>query len=274
MNQIKLLHAGIFISMLPLLSGCGSTETITAHQHNSSIEIDGNLGDWPTSDSNIQNADYFNYYTMQNSDNLYIYVDFKSPFYNQAVDNSGFILYINEDESNKKQRGIGFPTGTFNLLRDDLTSFRNLTRESDWLGNSQNQRRLEEMREENFEQIMIVERLEGSNDAQYGFVTFSQIEAQGIELAVADDRRYYGLEFKIPLDGSPPFELEKGKTFWLGFAIEPPEFTFRDDTNDQQYNRQSGYQGGLQSRGRTGDRGAQMRRQLGQYEEWFKIDVE
>lgn len=275
MSKTRLLQAFFIICILPLWAGCGSTETITTHQHDSPIEIDGDLGDWPTSSSNIYNSDYFDYYTMQNSENLYIYVDFKSPFYNQAINDSGFILYLSEDEGNKKQRGIGFPAGSFNLLRDDLTAYRNLTRESDWLSKPQNRQRLESMREENFDQVMIVERLGSSSDAQYGFVTFSQIEAQGIELAAAQDRRYYGLEFKIPLDGSPPFELEKGKTYWLGFAIEPPEFTFRDDSNTQQYSdRRSGQRGGLRSMGRSVDQGAQLRRQMGQYEEWFKIQVE
>jgi len=275
MSTNRLLQAIIIICLLPLMSGCGSTEIINTYQSDSTIEIDGDLGDWPTSGSNIHNSDYFSYYTMQNSENLYIYVDFKSPYYNQAVNNSGFILYLNEDESNRKERGIGFPAGSFNLLRDDLTTYRSMTRESDWLGKPQNQQRLESLQEENFEQVLIVERL-GSSDAQYGFVTFAQIEAQGVELAAAQDRRYYGLEFKIPLDGAPPFELEKGKTYWLGFAIEPPEFTFRDDNTNtqQQYNRRSGQRGGLQSMGRSVDRGAQLRRQMGLYEEWFKIQID
>jgi hypothetical protein len=97
---------------------------------------------------------------MQDEQNLYVYVDFKSPFYNHAVENSGFIVYISEDEDNKKRRGLGFPSGAFNLMREDPASFRDMTRDSDWLNNTQNYRRLESLQEENFNQVMIVERYE------------------------------------------------------------------------------------------------------------------
>jgi hypothetical protein len=222
MNQVKLLYTVLAIAIVSYLSGCGSTETITTHQQENGIEVNGNLSDWPTSDSNIHNSDSFSYYAFQDSENLYIYVDFKSPFYNHSVNNSGFILYLNEDESNKKNMGIGFPAGAFNLLREDPVSYRNLTRDTEWMGNAQNQRRLEALQEEIFDQIMIVERFGSSSDANYGFVTYSQIEAQGVELAAARDRRYYGLEFKFPLDRSAPFELEKGKAYWLAFPIQQP----------------------------------------------------
>jgi hypothetical protein len=265
----------LLTSSLVITTGCGSTEIFTAHQKSSDIEINGNLSGWPSSDAIIHNSDSFDYYIMQDEQNLYVYVDFKSPFYNHAVENSGFIMYISEDEDNKKRRGLGYPSGAFNLLREDPASFRDMTRETDWMGNTQNQRRLESLQEENFNQVMIVERYEDSSDSQYGFVTFSQIEAEGLELAAARDRRYYGLEYKIPLDRSAPFELLPGKTYWIGFAIEPPEFNFRNTENFNQYSRQQGTRRGVNPRNRTSssNQQAQFRRQLGQYEQWFLLEI-
>jgi hypothetical protein len=271
----RLLNLTIpLITILILLTGCGSTETFTAHQKTSDIEINGSLSGWPSSEALIHNSDSFDYYVMQDDQNLYVYVDFKSPFYNHSVENSGFILYISEDEDNRKRRGLGYPTGAFNLLRDDPATFRDMTRDAEWLGNSQNFRRLESLQEENFNQVMIVERYE-DHDAQYGFVTFSQIEAEGLELAAARDRRYYGLEFKIPLDQSAPFELLPGKTYWIGFAIEPPEFSFRNMDEMNQFSSQYRNQRGVYPRNRTStsNQQAQLRRQLGQYEQWFLLEL-
>ena len=265
----------LFLSATIIFIGCSSTETFTAHQKTSDIEINGNLSGWPSSDALIHNSDSFDYYVMQDEQNLYVYVDFKSPFYNHSIENSGFIMYISEDEDNKKRRGLGYPSGAFNLLREDPASFRDMTRDSDWLNNTQNYRRLESLQEENFNQVMIVERYEDTNDAQYGFVTFAQIEAEGLELAAARDRRYYGLEFKIPLDQSAPFELLPGKKYWIGFAIEPPEFNFRNTGDLNQYSSQYGNRRGVNPRNRpsSSNQQAQLRRQLGQYEQWFLLEL-
>lgn len=258
-----------------LISGCGSTETITTHSMETDIEIDGSLSGWPMSDALIHNSEEFNYYVMQDSDHLYIYVDFKSPFYNRAVENSGFIVYLSDNENIKKRRGIGYPTGAFNLLREDPDTYSELTRDHEWFNNPQNQRRLESLQEENFNQVLIVERYEDNNNPQYGFVTYSQIEAEGLELAAALDQRYYGLEFKIPLNRSAPYELERGKAYWLGFAIEPPEFNFRNNDDMQNYNSRNRRRGGVYSTGRSSsaNQNSQMRRYMGQYEEWFKVEI-
>jgi len=206
-----LIFITLFISATIILIGCSSTETFTAHQKTSEIEINGNLSGWPSSDAIIHNSDSFDYYIMQDEQNLYVYVDFKSPFYNHAVENSGFILYISEDEDNKKRRGLGFPSGAFNLMREDPASFRDMTRDSDWLNNTQNYRRLESLQEENFNQVMIVERYEDTNDAQYGFVTFSQIEAEGLELALhaTGDIMDWSLKYRLIYQLHLNFYLEK-----------------------------------------------------------------
>jgi hypothetical protein len=254
-----------------LLSGCGSTETISTYQKDSEIVVDGNLSGWPTSGALINDQDTFNFYVMQDSENLYIFVDFRSPLYNQAIENSGFIVYLSDDENNKKRRGIGYPAGAFNLLREDPAAYREMTRDAEWYSNTRNQQRLESLQEENFENVMIVERFDSGSNPQYGFVTHEQIAAEGVELAAERDQRYYGLEFKIPLDGSAPYELEPGKTYWLGFAIEPPEFNFRDTGMQQNHNRYRDRRRG--ARYGTSDQRALMRRQMGQFEEWFKIEI-
>jgi hypothetical protein len=143
-----------------LVSGCGSTETILTHQKETDVDIriDGNLSDWPVSRANVHDSDHFSYYVMQDADYLYIYVDFKSPFYNGAIENSGFILYLSAQKNSRNHRGIGWPSGSFNMLRDNPDTFRSLTRDSGWFDNTGNRRLLESLREENFDHVMIVER--------------------------------------------------------------------------------------------------------------------
>ncbi len=267
----RLLYLLSLLLTVLLLSGCGSTETISTHQKDTEIEVDGNLSGWPTSGALISDLETFSFYVMQDRDNLYIFVDFKSPLYNHAIENSGFIVYLSDDEDNKKRRGIGYPAGAFNLLRDDPAAYRDMTRDAEWHENTRNQQRLESLRDENFENVMIVERYDGGSSTQHGFVTFEQIEAEGLELAVERDQRYYGLEFKIPLNRSAPYELEPGKTYWLGFAIEPPEFNFRSTDIQQNQSRYGNRSRGVRSG--TTDQRAQIRRHMGQFEEWFKIEI-
>lgn len=259
--------------MIVFLISCGSTEIVTIHQDQPEIEIDGSLSSWPLSETTIHNSDEFRYYVMQDDEHLYLFVDFKSPFYNRSVENAGFIIYLNPVDTDRDRRGIGFPSGAMNLLRDDPGSFENMTRDLEWLQNPQNNQRLESLAEDNFTQIMIVDRIEGVSQTQYGFVSKAQLEGQGMQFAVSEDRRYYGLEFKIPLDGSAPFELQKGQQYWLGFTIEPPDFNFREDPSARQNT------GRMYGRSRyggsdTSNRRMQMRRNLGEYSEWFQIRIE
>lgn len=276
MNVKHFIISAILFCVSLLLLSCSNTETLTTHKTDQPPTINGQLAGWPTGEAVLHRNETFHYYTQQDSDYLYIYVDFLSPFYNQAVNSSGFILYMSNNEKNKKRRGLGYPSGAFNLLRESPATFKNMTTDEEWFQKPQNQKTLEELQENNFTQIMIVERHEDDNTPQYGFVTKSQLEAQGVELEVAQDRRYYGLEYKIPLNQSAPFELESGETYWIGFAIEPPEFRYREPqtnmTNRNQYGR--GRYGNRRRPQSRGNRNLMMRRQMGQTEDWFKIRID
>lgn len=258
-----------------LFISCSSTETLTTYQTDQPPSIDGELTGWPTGEAIIHQSETFRYYTMQDSDYLYIYVDFLSPFYNQAVKKSGLTLYLGKNEKNRKRRGLGFPSGSFNLLRENPGAFEELTTDTEWFQKPQNQNTLEELEKNNFSQIMIVERQENNNDPQYGFVSKTQLEAEGLELEAATDRRNYGLEYKIPLNQSAPFELEPGESYWLGFAIEPPRFRFPEPQTNMTgstRNRRGRY--GTRQAQRQGNHNLMMRRQMGQNEEWFRITID
>ncbi|MEX2602245.1 MAG: hypothetical protein WD355_11380 [Balneolaceae bacterium] len=259
-----------------LLASCGNVSTLTPHHAESpETTVDGNLNDWPTADTQIFSSEAFRFYAKRDSENLYIFVDFLSPYYNEVVNKSGFILYMSQEDQNRKRKGLGFPSGSFHQLREQPGRYEELTTNLEWLNNPQNHDVLDGLETENFERIMIIERYE-SGSPQYGFVSRSQVEAIGVELEASTDRRYYGMEYKIPLNNAAPFELLPGETYWLGFAIEPPEFRFRDDTNTT--TSPDRYGGGMygRQRSRSSDQtemNQAMRRQFGQYEEWFKVRI-
>lgn len=259
-----------------LITSCGNVSTLTPH-HEESIEttIDGNLNDWSTADTQIFNSEAFRYYAKRDSEYLYLFVDFLSPFYNEVVKKSGFILYMSQEDQNRKSKGLGFPSGSFQQLREQPGTYEELTTNLEWLNNPQNHDLLERLETENFERILILERYE-SGSPQYGFVNVSQVEAIGVELAASTDRRYYGIEYKIPLNNAAPFELLPGETYWLGFAVEPPEFRFRDDNSS--ISSPDRYGNGMYGRQRSRssnqtEMNQAMRRQFGQYEEWFKVRI-
>jgi len=275
MNINHLIVILILFGVSSLLISCSSTETLSTHKTDQSPEINGQLAGWPTGDAVLNRSEAFHYYTMQDADYLYIYVDFLSPFYNQAINSSGFTLYMSKNEKNKKRKGLGFPSGSFNLLRESPGTFKDMTTDNEWFQKPQNQKTLEELEKNNFDQIMIVERHEDSNDPQYGFVSKTQLEAQGMNLAVSTERRYYGLEYKIPLNQSAPFDLEPGETYWIGFAIEPPEFRYREPQTDMSTaNRYGSRQYGNRRPQSRGNQNQMMRRRMGQTEDWFKIRID
>jgi len=254
-----------------MISACSSTETLRVHQEQTEIQVDGSLTHWPVQEALIHNSETFDFYTTQDDEHLYIFVNFKSPFYNQAVDNSGFILYLGgEDKDTRNRKGLAYPTGAFNQLRADAGAYRELLRDDEWLYNPQNQQRLERMQESNFDEFMLVERFDDGTDAQYGAITINQLEAQGIEIAAERGQRYYSLEYKIPLNGAAPFDLTPGNTYWLGFAIEPPDFNFRD--SGASTNQGYGY-GQRRRQPSSSDRRMYMRRQMGEFSEWFRIEI-
>ncbi|MEX0769819.1 MAG: hypothetical protein WD035_03745 [Balneolaceae bacterium] len=275
MNEKHFIKSAILFCVSSLLFSCSSTETLTTFHTDQAPAVNGQLAGWPTGEAAIHQSETFDYYAMRDSDYLYIYVDFLNPFYNEAVNSSGFILYLSKNEKNKKRRGLGFPSGTFNLLRENPATFKEMTTDNKWFQKPQNQETLEELRKNNFNQILIVERYEDSNNPQYGFVTKSQLEAQGVELEVSTDRRYYGLEYKIPLNQSAPFELEPDETYWIGFAIEPPEFRYPEPQTDMTRSNRYGNRGyGNRRPQRRGNQNLMIRRQMGQTEDWFKIRID
>lgn len=273
MNVLSLKSVLPSLLVLLILSACSSTETLQVHQDQTEIQVDGSLTHWPVTDALIHNSETFDFYTTQDEDHLYIFVNFKSPFYNHAVENSGFILYLGgEDKDSRNRKGIAYPTGAFNQLRADAGAYRELLRDEEWLYSPQNQQRLESMQENNFDEFMLVERFDDGTDAQYGALSIAQLEAQGMEIAAERGQRYYSLEYKIPLNGAPPFDLIRGNTYWLGFAIEPPDFNFRDSgasTTNQGY----GY-GQRRRQPSSSDRRMYMRRQMGDFNEWFRIEIQ
>ena len=159
-----------------------------------------------------------------------------------AISKSGLIVYLSSSEENRKRTGIAYPPGSYNLLREYPNTFETFRTDMAWSREPKNTELLENLREEMYESIMIVERPGDSNRPEYGFVDRSQIE--------------------VNLDSN---------NLWLGFSIEPPDFNFRLENNSTSSMRQDRY--GDQSRREANMRYA-ISRNLGRGEDWYIINVE
>ncbi len=203
---------------------------------------------------------------------MYLFIDIKSPIKNSQIKQSGYIVYLNHSKDTRKRVGIGFPAGSFNLLRQDPGTYRSFTDDPDWLENTANREFLSELAEENFERVMIVERVDGSSSAEYGFVDPSQLEVDGMEIAY-NDGRLISIEMKIPLDGSSVFGITSNDV-WLGFAVEPPDFNLNQNDYNVSNNRSTGRYGSQNRQPSSTQMRQYMNRNLGQYERWYRLQIQ
>lgn len=261
------------LTLLPLLfivagmiSACSNTKSITAAKYDQELTVDGNLSGWDMSRSLLEDASEANYYAAYTDNYLYLYVDVRNPQMHQAITYSGLIVYLNNKRDDRKSFGIALPSGVFNLLRENPGVYRDLLTDPEFMQSSSNRRMLTELEPEIFERALIVERFDGSSRATHGFVSYEQIEAEGVKISVNRDRRNYGIEIKVPLDGSSLYEIEKGQ-IWVGFTIEPPDY--RDQ--NPYYNQERAGMGSSRQHQRRQPRATQQREN--NYEKWFKLNV-
>lgn len=264
LNRITFL----FLIVCTLIS-CSGPELLTVHKQDQPIEVDGNLANWDKTESLLKSTDEIDYYATINGNNLYLFVDVKGLMKHSAITKSGLIIYLSESEENRKRSGLAFPPGSYNLLRQYPNAFEEFTTDMEWSRQPDNMQLLEDLSEELFTEIMIIERPVGSKDPEYGFIDKSQLEIDGYEIAGNDEQRFISMEIKIPLGETSLFTLTKEK-IWLGFSIEPPDFNFRDNSSSVSPSQRESY-------GRRSQRQANIRyaisRNLGQGDDWFLIDL-
>jgi hypothetical protein len=248
---------------------CSGPEQLSVYKEDQPLEVDGNLTNWNTDETLLKSTSEVDYYATTYGNNLYLYIDVKGLIKHSGILKSGLIVYLSSSEANRKRTGISYPPVSYNLLREYPNSFESFTTDVEWSRKPENTEILENLQEEMFSSVMIVERPNDSNRPEYGFIDKSQLEVDGIEIAANQERRYISIEMKIPLGETPLFNLPKNK-IWVGFSIEPPEFNFRDESSSVSSRRDS-----YADRSR---REANMRyaisRNLGQGEDWFIINVE
>lgn len=265
------LSAIIFLFVCFTFYACSGTKVMSPNKSNEELTVDGNLSDWSLGNSLLEESESVNYYVTHTNNFLYLYVDVKSPSMNNAMKQSGFTIYVSNNEDERNRIGISYPAGSFNLLRNNNpTEYESFIRDDEWGQNQANRTMLENLEEDVFDQPMIVERYNGS-DAQRGFVGMDQLEVDGVQIAVDQDRRLIGLEMKIPLDDSSIYYMNDESDIWLGFEIEPPSFRFSSEYETTTRNTQN--MRGRNQQYSQGNRRANLRRSMGQYEEWFKLSV-
>lgn len=253
----------LFLFTLFFIS-CSGTEQVTVIQKDEPLPVDGNLTGWPTENTLINSSEEINYHAYLHDNVLYLFVDVKNPRLNGAIRQSGLIVYLSNSEENRKRVGIGYPAGSFNLLRESTSAFEDFTTDPEWGRKPENIELMTNLLDDIYSRVMIVQRFDGESNAEYGFVEKHLVEIDGIEIASDQERRLINLEMKIPLDGSTLYNVEKGK-IWVGFALEPPIFRF-PNTNTMMNDQQS--RGMYGQRNRSSQRMRTQPRMLSR-DDWF-----
>lgn len=254
-----------------LFIGCSGTKTINTAQTNQPPEINGNLSGWDLEKSLIEQTEAVTYYATHDKDFLYLFVDVKSPAHNHAMKQSGFIIYLSNSEEYQKRTGIAFPSGTFNLLRENPSAYQSFLSDQEWFQKPQNREMIESMENQIYNRIMIIERNESSTN--HGFIDKERLQIDGIQISTGDNRRLMSIEMRVPLNSSSIYNLQ-GNQIWMGFEIDPPNFRIQSDNTTTSRNQQGYGRGSGRSMTQTPEnRRANLRQRMGQYERWFKLSL-
>lgn len=264
----KLKTAALVIVSFLIIS-CSGSRTVTTPATDRSLSVDGNLTGWNLEQSVVEQTDAVNYYATHDNEFLYLYIDVRSPAKNNAIRQSGFIIYLSSSEEHRKQVGIAFPSGSFNLLREDPGAYNSFLNDQEWRENPRNIELLQNFEEEIFDRIMIVER-NGSSERNHGFINKDQLMIDGIEIAAEDGRRLMGIEMRVPLNEASLYNLN-GNKIWLGFEIDPPNIRMQDDQSSM--NQQQQYGGQRRVSQNRGNRQGNLRQRMGQYERWYQLNL-
>ncbi|MFU8813313.1 MAG: hypothetical protein ACNA78_10125 [Balneolaceae bacterium] len=251
-----------------LIQACSGTKSLQLQNQSSPITVNGTLADWQTSGAVVDETEFANIYATRQGDNLYLYIDAKSPRFEQSVRQSGLTIFLNHSKDNRKEIGIAFPAGTFNLLREHPAQYRSFINDPEWMQQPGNQQLLQDLESSLYDRVMIVDNA-GTSAANHGFVDFTQLGADGIEIAINTERRFFGLEVKVPLSGVSLFDLNSSQPIWFGMAVDPPTFRMQsqfDTTREAGMGRTDG----RQARQPTSN---DIRQMLGQLENWYRLDL-
>lgn len=259
-----------------LIIGCSSSKVVSIPSTDKPPEINGYLENWNIAETELETTDLFRYLATYDDDHLYLFIEFRSFFYNEAAKRSGLIVYLSNDQKNRRARGVAFPSGSFNLLRENPGLYDTFLSDPEWIQKPESQTMIKNMEMDNFHRVMIVDKTTGKSNPNFGFTNIEQIEAEGTIMRANPDSRLTTIELKIPLDGSAPFQINKGN-LWIGFSIEPPEFKLGDTnisaapTEMERFYRQ---QYGQNVRSANITQRHNLQRQMGQYDSWFRVKIE
>lgn len=266
---INLRIFSILLLSVLFYTSCSSTKTINTPKTTTSPEIDGNISDWNMQESLIERTDIANYYSTHDNEFLYLFIDVTSLGHNQAMKQSGFTIYLNSGSEEERDRiGLAFPSGTFNLLRENPVVYNSFTTDQEWLKQPQNRDRLESLESSIFNRVMVVERLD--SDTNYGFIEKNRLQIDGIEIETGDNRRLISIEMQVPLNSSSIYNL-KGEKIWLGFEIDPPSFRIQDNNNTGSTRQDYGRRRPM-SQGSNSSR-MNIRQRMGAFERWYQINL-
>lgn len=265
---MKFSASTLLLATSVLFLSCSGGKQIAVHQGSEALPVDGNLSGWQTANTLLNSADDIHYHAFIHNGNLHLFVDVRDLYVDLAIRQSGLVVYVSNSEELRRETGVGFPVGTFNLLRTIPGAYTSFTTDEEWVQKPENTQMMRDLSNEIFDRVMIVERFDGSNP-EYGFVTINQLEIDGMRIASDQNRRFVSLEMKIPLDGSTIYNV-RNNDLWVGFSIEPPIFRYRSDsdniTSRQQRNMGMGYGGG-QTRHRSQARFLSKN-------DWFQLRVQ
>lgn len=222
------LHLSALFAVPFLLLSCSTTPKFTSQFSNPEITPSGtaNLESYMgQADAERHSVEGLAFYVTNDSDNLYLMVDFVSALYFQQAKEFGFTLYVDSPSNVKRSFGVTFPTGLYYELGHFPGAQSGYIEEPNWDNFPENQALMESAERNMTRQALISRRQSRSDNTQPTPIRLSQLQAQNLLIHFSDDDRSGRISFTIPLETRPTSQfspdIQPGEEVDIGFEINP-----------------------------------------------------
>ena len=208
-----LLHFSIITTFFALLifsiNGCSSTQQLTSKWSESTVRMDGGLGDWADSTVFVE-KDGIRYGVANDGEFLYLCLISSKANLGRQIMFRGMTIWFDPNGGDKKTIGIRFPIGGTGMGRPEMGQ-QQPDQDPEQKGN-----RLEEMERQSLNEFEYLGP--GENDR----LRVSRLQGQGLEMHMTATPERFLYKLKIPLQYSSqhPYAVETHAGAKIGIGIE------------------------------------------------------
>ncbi|MEX0686905.1 MAG: hypothetical protein WD267_08715 [Balneolales bacterium] len=213
-------------SICLLILSCSFTKEVQSNYTDQPVQVEGLLSQWPTGGQSRIQTDNLDYYLANNSEFLFLRIDFKSQKVFEEAKRFGFTVYFDNAEKVKRSLGITYPAGIVTQLSEIPGGQKDYFENPGWESIPQNKSLYESLEKNLSQQALLMQRNDKKASIRPFLISLNQLRAQGIELELDQSSRNMSVVMKVPLESTRfhqfALDTKPGQVFNLGFEVKSP----------------------------------------------------